>query len=50
MAVFVREGGLEAENPCFGIIVHVFTEVAGLVVIATDQNYPPDVSFWLFRV
>ena len=50
MAVFVREGGLEAENPCFGIIVRIFTEVAGLVVIATDQNYPPDVSFWLFRV
>lgn len=28
--------GLQAENPCFGIIVHILAEVAGLVVIATD--------------
>lgn len=43
-------GGLEAENPCSGITVHILTEGARLVVIATDQNYPPDFSFWLFRV
>lgn len=34
--------GLKVENPCFGIIILVLTEVARLVVIATDINYPPD--------
>lgn len=45
----VAEGGLEGllgsvtqrlkvENPCFGIIIRVLTEVAGLVVIATDME------------
>lgn len=30
--------GLKVENPCFGIIICVLMEVAGLVVIATDME------------